>query len=246
MAEITLLSIAERLEGFEETIVFKLIDRAQYKTNPPVYKQGKSGFKNAGDASLFELRLHNQELMDARFGRFCAPEERAFTGRLPKPHRGVTIGDTGLRCKNLKAINFTAEILAAYKDLLPRICVHGIDKGNFGSSVENDVYALQAISRRVHYGALYVAECKFRDNPEKYRGLIKAKNVDEMLALLTRKEVEDAIIARVREKVAYAQARVNRRVRTVLDPDCIVRFYREHVIPLTKKGEIAYLLNRNL
>jgi chorismate mutase len=243
MVHIKLSTITEHLEGFEETIVFKLIDRAQYKMNSVVYEHGKSGFKGAGDKSLFELRLRSQERMDAQFGRYCVPEERAFTGRLPRPHRKVDLPDTGLRCDNINAINLTRELLAAYQDLLPRLCAGGTD-GHFGSSVEHDVYALQAISRRVHYGALYVAECKYRSSPDGYRAMIDAGDIDALLSLLTRKDVEDAIVARVREKVADAQARINRRVRCVIDPDVVVRFYRDYIIPLTKKGEVAYLMNR--
>jgi chorismate mutase len=243
MAPIKLSTIAEHLEGFEETIVFKLIDRAQYKINSIVYERGKSGFEGAGDKSLFEVRLRRQERMDAQFGRFCVPEERAFTGRLPRPHRKVELPDTGLLCKKINAVNLTRELLDAYKDLLPRLCAGGTD-GHFGSSVEHDVYALQAISRRVHYGALYVAECKYRSDPDRYRAMIDAGDIDALLSLLTRIDVEDAIIARVREKVADAQARINRRVRSVIDPGVVVRFYRDHIIPLTKKGEVLYLLSR--
>jgi chorismate mutase len=181
--------------------------------------------------------------MDAEFGRFCVPEERAFTGHLPKPRRKVDLPDTGLLCKDFNVVNLTRELLFAYQDLLPRLCVDGAD-GHFGSSVEHDVFALQAISRRVHYGALYVAEGKYRSGPDTYRRMIDTGDIDGMLSLLTRKNVEDAIIARVREKVAYAQAQINRRVRTVVDPDVVVRFYRDHIIPLTKKGEVTYLLNR--
>jgi chorismate mutase len=244
MAKATLATIAERLEGFEETIVFKLIDRAQYKTNPPAYQPAMSGFEHAGAKSLFELRLRRQESMDAQFGRFCVPEERAFSGHLPRPRRIVKLPDTGLRCSDINAINLTRELMRAYRELLPRICVEGID-GHFGSSVEHDVYALQAISRRVHYGALYVAECKYGDDPAAYRKLIKAKDTAGMLALLTRKDVEDAIVARVRDKVVYAQAKANKRTRIVLDPEAVVWFYRDYIIPLTKKGEVDYLLDRN-
>jgi chorismate mutase len=193
--------------------------------------------------SLFELRLRSQERMDAQFGRFCVPEERAFTRHLPIPRRKVDLPDSGLFCKDFNVVNLTGELLSAYRVLLPRLCASGID-GHFGSSVEHDVYSLQAISRRVHYGALYVAECKYRSDPDTYRDMIDAGDKRALLSMLTRKSVEDAIVARVREKVAYAQARTNRKARVVVDPDIVVKFYRDHIIPLTKKGEVAYLLNR--
>ncbi|MGB7566585.1 MAG: hypothetical protein WBM07_01885 [Chitinivibrionales bacterium] len=243
MVQINLSTITEHLEGFEETIVFKLIDRAQYKMNSIVYEHGKSGFNGAGNKSLFELRLRRQERMDAQFGRFCVPEERAFTKHLPKPRRKVDLPDTGLFCEDFNVVNLTEDILKAYQELLPRLCVKGAD-GHFGSSVEHDVYALQAISRRVHYGALYIAECKYRSGPDIYRAIIEAGDTHALQSLLTRKDVEEAIITRVRKKMASAQARINDRVRNFIDPDIMVRFYRDRIIPLTKKGEVTYLLNR--
>jgi chorismate mutase len=133
--------------------------------------------------------------------------------------------------------------MTAYLGLVPRICRPGSD-GHFGSSVEHDVYALQAIARRIHYGALYVGESKFRSDPMRYAKLICAKDRRGMLALLTRKDVEEKIIARIRTKVAAAQEKVNRGTRHVIDAGELLRFYRDCIIPLTKEGEVLYLLNR--
>jgi hypothetical protein len=36
-------NIASRLEGLEETIIFKLIDRGQWRENTAAYINGKSG-----------------------------------------------------------------------------------------------------------------------------------------------------------------------------------------------------------
>ena len=105
------------------------------------------------------------------------------------------------------------------------------------------MYALQAIARRIHYGALYVGESKFRSDPARYAKLIHAKERRGMLELLTRKDIEKKIIARIRQKVAAAQARVNRGTRHVIDAREILRFYRDCIIPLTKEGEVLYLLN---
>jgi chorismate mutase len=238
-----LANIAALLEGLEETIIFKLIDRAQFRHNPLVYRPGKSGFSGAARQSLFSLRLQHQEKMDALFGRFCVPEERPFCKRLPRARRAVSLPVTGLHIKNMDAINLTAKITAAYLGLVPRICRPGSD-GHFGSSVEHDVYALQAIARRIHYGALYVGESKFRSDPARYAKLICAKDRRGMLALLTRKDVEEKIIARIRTKVAAAQEKVNRGTRHVIDAGELLRFYRDCIIPLTKEGEVLYLLNR--
>ena len=64
------------------------------------------------------------------------------------------------------------------------------------------------------------------------------------MAHLTRKEVEERIIERIGIKVDTMQSQVNRAVRTTIDRNLIMDFYRTTIIPLTKQGEIAYLLNR--
>lgn len=241
--KLDLAFIAARLEGLEETIITRLIDRAQFCANEIVYTKGHSGFKGENQLSLFTIRLTQQEQMDARFGRFCVPEERPFTKDLPVPQRIVSLPDTGLKIINCNVISQVNDILSSYLDLIPRICSKE-DDGQYGSSVEHDIYAIQAIARRIHYGSLYVAECKFMNAPEEYRMLIKEKNTEALLDSLTRKDVEEKIIVRIREKAVSVQACVNKLVRKVIDPEQIANYYRDWIIPLTKRGEIVYLLNR--
>jgi len=244
MEQLQLNTIAQKLESLEETIVYKLIDRAQFSVNDVIYRPGESGFSGEPYASLFELRLRFQEEIDAQFGRFCVPEERPYTKNLPPARRIVPLPDTGLIIHDFEAINLTQEILVYYRALVHIICSEG-DDGQYGSSVEHDIFALQAIARRIHYGSLYVAESKFRSDPETYAALIAEHDSSALEQLLTRKEVEDAILTRVHEKVVGVQAQVNTKIRQVIDPERIVAFYRDCIIPLTKKGEILYLLGRN-
>jgi len=235
--------IAAQLEGFEETIINKLIDRAQFKANLVVYKAGRSGFEGAENESLLDLRLRYHEEMDAYFGRFCVPEERPFTQDLPSPRRKVNLPPSHLGIDEYERINLTEKIKSAYFDMVPRLCEDG-DDGQYGSSVEHDVYALQAIGRRIHFGAMYVAESKYLSDTDRYRRLIRENNTDAIMQLLTRKEIEERILQRVKEKVQHIQAEVNREIRITIDPEVVFQFYRDHVIPLTKKGEVLYLLNR--
>ena len=115
--------------------------------------------------------------MDAQFGRFCVPEERPFTVELPKSRRKVTLPQSDLFVDSYDVINVTGDILAGYRSFVARLCVEG-DDGQYGSSVEHDVYALQAIARRIHYGSLYVAECKYRAAPGRFGALIEARDAD--------------------------------------------------------------------
>ncbi|HUX11802.1 MAG TPA: chorismate mutase [Spirochaetia bacterium] len=245
MTTVRLDHVAAQLEGLEETIIHRFIDRAQFVRNAPAYERGSSGFLGEDQRSLFELRLRSQELMDAEFGRFQVPEERPFSKDLPAPRRAVALPPTILNLPHFDAVNLCPSILSAYLPFVGKLCAPGIDE-QFGSSVELDVYALQAIARRIHFGAMYVAEVKFRSNAAAYRLLIKAEDRDELLRLLTRPEVEANIIKRVGEKVRYIQAHVNRAVRKLIDEEVVLEFYRDAVIPLTKEGELRYLSERVL
>lgn len=235
--------IAAILEGIEETIIARMIDRAQFKANLIVYKTGQSGFYGEPRKCLFDIRLRYQEEMDARFGRFFVPEERPFNNNLPSVKREVHLEPSGLAIDDYDKVNLTGEILESYKELVAQICEPGDDL-QYGSSVEHDVFAVQAISRRIHFGAFHVAESKYRNEPEEYGELINKKDTETILAKLTRKEVEDSIIERIREKAGTVQAKVNRSVRNFVDPGIIMEYYRDYIIPLTKKGEILYLMNR--
>lgn len=241
----TLELIAAKLEGLEETIIYKLMDRAQFKKNDIIYRSGESGFDDEKSGmSLFDIRLLYTETMDSEFGRFMQPEERPFFKNLPEPKRVVTnYKDDFLNIDDYDGINLTGDIKKAYLKILNSLCLSG-DDGQFGSSVEHDIFALQALARRIHFGSLYVAESKFRDNPEKYSELIDKEDTSALMDLLTRAEVEERILQRVKEKVIHIQSRINEKVRRRIDPDIVLDFYRTYIIPLTKKGEILYLLKR--
>ena len=228
--------VAARLEGFEETIILRLIDRAQFSADIGIYQPGNSFLEN------HEKPLQYQTVASGNYGfLFWAIRalRRPFNKDLPEPRRKVVLPDTGLHIQDFQKINLTAKILQDYLNLVPRICPAG-DDGQWGSSVELDVYALQAIARRIHYGALYVAESKFRRDPEVYSRLIKEGNPSAILEKLTRKDVEDRIVSRVREKTVSIQTAVNPIVRKVIDPDIVVDFYRNSIIPITKRVKCLY------
>lgn len=238
-----LARIAQDLESLEETIIARLIDRAQFGRNARAYRPGESGFEGETRLSLFALRLRYQEEMDARFGRFCVPEERPFNADLPPSRRRVTLPAHCLRLDDYDRVNLTAGILESYLALLPRICPPG-DDGQYGSSVEHDVYAIQAVARRVHYGAMYVAESKYRSDPAGYARDVAEADRGALSRRLTRAAVERRILDRVADKTAALQASARGGTRHTIDPRVVVAYYADHIIPLTKEGEIRYLLHR--
>ncbi|MFW5684326.1 MAG: chorismate mutase [Spirochaetota bacterium] len=248
MVTLELDLIAAHLEGLEETIIHRLIDRAQFAANPPAYEPGHSGFEDGGDRSLFDLRLRYQEEMDAAFGRYQVPEERPFHANLPAPRRRVRLPESPLAIDDLDVVNLTPRITAEYKGFLDRLCAPTAtaprDDGQYGSSVEHDVLAIQAVARRVHFGALYVAESKYRSNRSEIDALIEAGDRGGVLDRITRPEVEARILRRVADKVDYVQATINEAVRRRVDPTVMLDLYRDLIIPLTKEGELRYLFNR--
>jgi chorismate mutase len=237
-------TIASHLAGLEETLIYKLLDRAQFAGNAGAYRPGQSRFRPNEAASLFELRLHYQEKLDTVFGRYLIPEERPFHLGLPPPRRVPSQPDSPLVIRDLETVNVTGAIRTDYLALLPVLCGEG-DDGQWGSAVEHDVICLQALSRRIHYGALYVGESKYREAPAKFAKLVADCDDIGLMAAITRSEVEDRVLARVRAKVQAVQSLSDPALRRLADPDRIVDFFRTTIIPLTKEGEIRYLYQRD-
>ena len=79
-----------------------------------------SGFVGYPRASLLDIRLQRQEVLDSRFGRFLAPEEQAFNTNLPSSERAVSY-DTKPLIIN-RPINLTEDIMNSYVSLIPQFC----------------------------------------------------------------------------------------------------------------------------
>jgi chorismate mutase len=240
---LSLDTIAARLAGLEETLIYKLLDRAQFAGNAGAYRPGASGFLPAETGSLFELRLLHQEILDTQFGRYRIPEERPFHLGLPSPRRIPPTPETGLSIADLETVNVTGAIRTAYLAALPRLCGEG-DDGQWGSSVEHDVICLQALARRIHFGALYVGESKFQEDPVRFTALVRARDDEALVAAITRAEVETRVLARVKAKVEAVQSVSDPVLRRLVDPQTVVALFRDTLIPLTKDGEIRYLYQR--
>ena len=246
MAEIEIFPLLNELSAFleslEEAIIWRLIGRVQFRHNPWVYEAGRSGFANELSDSLFYVRLRHQEQMDAVFGRYTVPEERPYSPRLPPVQRTLTPPGITFPISDYNNINLMPDIARSYCELVPKICRPGSDEFS-RYCAEYDVFAVQALSRRIHYGAFYVAERKYRDAPDFYRTLIDSGDPGAIMEALTRHDVEEAIIRRVREKAETIQGYASpSRIR--LPPEAVSDFYGDVIIPLTREGEVLYLMNR--
>ena len=101
-----------------------------------------------------------------------------------------------------------------------------------------------SLAHLVSISEFLLLQAWYHSNPKLYDQLIERRDADALMELLTRKDVEEKILVRVREKVHHIQSVVNGDIRSVVDPEIVLSFYRDSVIPLTKKGEVLYLLHR--
>jgi chorismate mutase len=98
-------------------------------------------------------------------------------------------------------VNFNKKLLQKYTEIIvPSICKGGDDEQH-GSTTLCDIAALQALSRRVHYGK-FVAESKYRSNPDAYQKLVDAGDAEGVMKLLTNAVVEEQVLRRARLKAA--------------------------------------------
>ena len=248
--EKALRKAAGHLESIEKRVVWLLLDRAQFRRNRKAYKKGKTDYKRAkANESFLDARLREREESDSRAGRYTMPEEVPFTKNLPPPERKAGTSDvdrySGVRLEQGISIDLTAKIYKGYQNILNHLCVSGDDRQH-GSATDCDIPLLRTLSERIHYGAMYIAECKFNMDPKGYTKLIKARDRKRLKKKLRRKYIELKIYRRIRDKVDNAQIGDDDTVRRRINPQNIVRFYRNVIIPLTIEGEIDYLLQKKL
>ncbi|KAI0755020.1 chorismate mutase [Daedaleopsis nitida] len=259
------------LVRLEDTIIFSLIERAQFAHNPKAYRRGEiQELKDVGfQGSWLEWFLKETESFHAKARRYTSPDEYPFTplAELPPPilkpfpHPPIL---------HPNKINVNPSILSFYTQaIVPRITrpatlalaalkrAYGIsgddeyeDDGNYGSAAFVDLEVLQAISKRVHYGK-FVSESKFRDNPAAFVPHIQARNRAALAGLITKPEVERKLLQRLRKKASLYALNfspdgepLNDDATRKIDVDGVVELYEHYIIPLTKEVEVDYLLVR--
>jgi len=268
---LSLERIRSVLIRLEETIIFGLIERAQFAHNPKIYAKG--AFKELRDqgfeGSWLDWFLFETESFHAKARRYTGPDEYPFTptDKLPKPVLQP------LKFPNLlweNDVNVNASILSFYTHaIVPRITrqttlslasrkrAQGIngdgeyeDDGNYGSAATLDVEILQAISKRVHYGK-FVSESKFRENPAAFIPHILNPNPEKLDGLIVKPAVEKALLERLVKKAkTYGRdlgptgEPVEGNTVMKIDVEGVRDLYESYIIPLTKEVEVDYLLQR--
>ncbi|KAE9588985.1 hypothetical protein Lal_00012547 [Lupinus albus] len=246
----TLDSVRDVLVREEDSIIFGLIERAKFPLNANTYTQNYSNIPSFG-ASLLNFVVINTEAVQAKGGRYKNPEENPFFPEKLPPSLVKPYPFTQFLHAGASSININKCIWKFYIDKLLIQWFDSLgDDGNYAQTAASDLSLLQAISRRIHYGK-FVAEVKFRESPKKYEPLIRAKDKEGLMKLLTVKSVEEMVIKRVEKKAMVYGKDVTlnnddkkNETKYKVDPLVVSTLYKKWLIPLTKDAEVEYLLQR--
>lgn len=235
---LSLPSIRNVLARLEETIIFGLIERAQFRQNRIIYKPDGVG-RELGGESLMGYLLHECERSHAKVRRYTSPDEHPFFPRLPRPILPPLKSTSPLRPNS---ININSRIRREYeKQIVPLFCRPGDDM-QWGSSSVSDVNLLQALSKRIHYGK-FVAEAKFRSARAALLPLIRRGDGAGIAAAVTNVEVEEQVLRRVETKAAtLAREFGSAKGRYKIPPRVVRDVYARWIIPLNKEVQVLYLL----
>uniref|UniRef100_A0A7N0SV51 Chorismate mutase n=1 Tax=Kalanchoe fedtschenkoi TaxID=63787 RepID=A0A7N0SV51_KALFE len=245
---VSLDGVRDALIRLEDTIVFSLIERAQYPINSAMYDES-AGLVAGQRGSLIKFFMKRTEALQAEAGRYESEEENAFFPDCLPCSLVPSRRSTSVLHPVAKMVNINKDIWDVYINrLLPLFAAQG-DDGNYALAAASDLTCLQAISRRIHYGK-FVAEAKFLDDSQEYTRLIRARDRNGLMKLLTVEAVEKMVKLRVEKKAETFGQEVtldpinNGSGNYKIDPLVVARLYEEWLIPLTKEVEVEYLLRR--
>lgn len=255
---LTLENIRTALIRQEDTIIFSLIERSQFRRNEAIYEAGSVSVpcydvKTGSMKSLLEFALRETEQFHGKLRRYTSPDEHSFFPSQLPPLMLEPLKFPAVLMPWIN-INMNEVIYEEYiAKILPAVTQSGTDN-NFGSTVITDVQCLQSLSKRTHMG-MFVAEAKFRSNRELYTRLIENNDRQAIMESLTDAAVEQRVAKRVRNKAAtYGQ-----NVEDVLpdlsvqdiaggdfkvSPESVADLYVNWLMPLTKFVQVEYFMQR--
>ena len=260
---LTLDNIRTALIRQEDTIIFSLIERSQFKRNTEIYEAGAVSVpcfdsKTGEMKSLLEFTLREIEQLHGKLRRYTSPDERAFFDDKLPPLLLKPMDFPSVLMPWITTINMNHVVYKEYiAQIVPAVTQEGTDN-NFGSTVIADVTCLQALSKRTHMG-MFVAEAKFRSNRELYTRLIRENDREAIMESLTDASVEERVAKRVRNKAAtYGQnvndvlpdlQRMNEMMKESQDdfkvaPESVADLYVNWLMPLTKRVQVEYFMQR--
>ena len=131
----------------EDSIVFALIERAQFPVNSEVYSVGNSQVLGEGadvpaGLSFLDYMLRETERLHALVRRYTSPDECAFfPDDLPQP---VLPALHPPRVLHPNGININPRVKNLYLErILPKLCAAGSNNSTYGSTSTADLSVLQ-------------------------------------------------------------------------------------------------------
>ncbi|KAF0906068.1 hypothetical protein E2562_009075 [Oryza meyeriana var. granulata] len=247
--ELSLAAVRDALIREEDSIVFALIERARRPRNALAYSGG-------GARSLAEFFVREAEVLHAKAGHYQKPEDVPFFPQDLPPPLFPTKDFPKVLHSFASAVSVNDAIWKMYfSELLPLFTLDG-DDGNYAETAALDFACLKALSRRIHIGK-YVAEVKFKYSPQEYSLLIRTKDTNALMNLLTFKAVEEKVKKRVEKKARIFGQNVTLEEDSAgkqegntggseykVNPEMLSNLYDQWVMPLTKDVEVEYLLRR--
>ncbi|EME40728.1 hypothetical protein DOTSEDRAFT_177891 [Dothistroma septosporum NZE10] len=248
---LSLQHIRYQLIRLEDTVLYSLIERAQFPLNNTIYTPGAIPIHGSA-LSFSDWVLREQERLQSRIRRYQSPDEYPFFPDAMEDLILPPINYPKILWDN--EVNVNNELKQRYIDsILPAVCPSREREErsreaqeNYGSAATADVTCLQSLSRRVHFGK-FVAESKFKENPEKFVKLIKAGDTRGIDEAITNMAVERQVLERLRKKAEMYGQDPNLKEdggQSKIPVDAVVSTYKDHVIPLTKVVEVDYLMQR--
>jgi chorismate mutase len=247
---LSLAHIRYQLIRLEDTVIFHLIERAQFPLNATIYQPGAIPIPST-TLSFSDWVLREQERLQSRIRRYQSPDETPFFPDaledpiLPPLEYPPILWPNDVDANPVLKDRYVREILPAVCPPRQREEKAADAQENFGSAATADVMCLQSLSRRVHFGK-FVAESKFLQDPEKYVRLIKAGDTKGIDEAITDAKVEQKVLERLRAKAEMYgnDPNLDTDAPKKIPVEAVVDMYRSHVIPLTKVVEVDYLMQR--
>lgn len=172
----------------------------QFPHNKTIYVPGGVKIPES-NLSLMDYLLSEQERLQSRMRRYQSPDEYPFFPDVLEDPILQPLAYPHILHKNDVCVN--DKIKEQYIDnVLPAVCPdlgredRGETQEHYGSAATCDVTCLQALSRRIHFGK-FVAESKFREDPETFVRLIKAGDREGIDAAITNAAVEKKVLERL-------------------------------------------------
>lgn len=240
-------NIRESLIRMEDTIVFNLIERAQFFKTESVYDASKLSIPGF-DGSFLDWILLESERTQSKIRRYEAPDEVPFFPEELEDPILPPINYPKVLASYHKEVNVNDKIKDYYiKNVVPAVAASPYEQAeNLGSCAMCDIECLQAISRRIHFGK-FVAESKFQQEKERFTELIKNQDADGIDKAITNSAVELKVLERIGSKTdqyAAPSLKWSQKVQGDVTNELVMDFYKHCVIPLTKVVEVDYLLRR--